>query len=90
MALQSKATFKTQAAAIATALNAALVDTVTAGKMAFEVRDPHHPLRDLEKWVKMDSDGQFTPNDAYFDSVIDNGFKLNQTLSERVDRYTNS
>ena len=68
MAKPTAANAKTQAAAIAVALNAALSDTILTG-IHPDWKRPEHPMRDFAKWVKMDDQGTFTANDPYIDAA---------------------
>lgn len=69
MALISAAAFKTQTAAMATALTAAYKDSVETA-VALEISDPRHPLRRVMKYFLFNpTTGVVTSNDAYIDSV---------------------
>ena len=69
MALISAAAFKTQVAGIATALSVCYKDTVDT-RMPTEIRNPKHPLRQIEKYLLFDSaTGITTADDAYIDAV---------------------
>lgn len=88
MAKQTATNIKTQAAAIAAALNTSLSDTILTG-IHPDWKRPEHPIRDFSKWVKMDNQGTFTANDAYIDAAhADN--KGGQAYSQKGDRVTNA
>ena len=59
---------KTQAAAIAVALNAGLHDTVLTGIIP-EWKRPDHPMRKTQNWVKMDKAGTYVADDDYLDAA---------------------
>lgn len=69
MTKQSAATIKTQAAAIATALNAIFDDTAATGNMEAAWKDARNPLRDIKNLVTLDNDGQFAANDDFIDDA---------------------
>ena len=88
MAKPTAANAKTQAAAIAVALNAALSDTILTGIFP-DWADPNHPMRAWQKFVKMDVQGTFTANDAYIDAAyLDNHPGV--PYSEKDQRWTNA
>jgi predicted alpha/beta hydrolase len=88
MAKPTAANAKTQAATIATALNAALHDTLLTG-IHPDWKHPGHPMRRWYKFVKMDNQGTFTANDAYIDAAfLDNRNPV--AHSEKDDRTTNA
>lgn len=89
MAKPTAANAKTQAAAIAVALNAALSDTILTGIFP-DWKRPEHPMRDFTKWVKMDIQGTFTANDAYIDAAYADSMNPGQAYSEKSDRVTNA
>jgi hypothetical protein len=89
MAKQTAANIKTQAAAIATALNTSLSDTVLTG-IHPDWKRPEHPIRDFSKWVKMDDQGTFTANDAYIDAAHADSMNPGQAYSEKDNRVTNA
>jgi hypothetical protein len=86
MAKPTAANAKTQAAAIATALNAALHDTVLTG-IHPDWKYPSHPMRKWSKFVKMDNQGTFTADDDYIDSAYADK-EYTSALSKRSDRTT--
>ena len=88
MAKPTAANAKTQAAAIAAALNSALGDTVLTG-IHPDWKDPNHPMRQWEKFVKMDVQGTFTANDAYIDAAFLDK-KNTVPYSDKDDRVTNA
>ena len=88
MAKPTAANAKTQAAAIAVALNAALSDTILTG-IHPDWKRPEHAMRDFAKWVKMDVQGTFTANDAYIDAAHADT-KNGVAYSEKDDRVTNA
>jgi hypothetical protein len=69
MAKQTATVVKTQAAAIATALNTAFDDTGATGNMEAFWKDPRNPLRDIRNLVTLDNAGQFAANDDLIDDV---------------------
>lgn len=81
------ATVKTQAAAIATALNAALGDDTLTG-IAVGWQHPQHPMRKWQNLVKMDNAGTFTANDAYIDQAY-NDKVYTTSYAQKDDRTTN-
>jgi len=81
------AAVKTQAAAIAAALNAALGDDTLTG-IAVGWGDPNHPMRKWDKFVKMDDAGTFTANDAYIDQAY-NDKSYTTSYAEKDNRVTN-
>ena len=88
MAKPTAANAKTQAAAIATALNAALHDTVLTGIFP-DWKHPQHPMRKWQNFVKMDDQGTFSADDAYIDAAFaDNVYT--KKYNERDDRTTNA
>ena len=74
MAKQTAATIKTQAAAIATALNTAFDDTASTGNMEAAWKDPRHPLRDIKNLVTLDNAGQFAANDDFIDAAYSGAY----------------
>jgi len=74
MAIQSAATVKTQAAAIATALNTIFDDPLNTGNMHNYWKDARNPLRAIENLVVLDDAGQFTANDDFIDAVYDGSY----------------
>lgn len=89
MAKPTAANAKTQAAAIAVALNAALSDTVLTG-IHPDWKQPGHPMRKWQNFVKMDVQGTFTANDAYIDAAHADGMNSGTVYSEKDDRVTNA
>ena len=74
MALETEANFKTQVAAIAAALTIAWSDTVKT-EIAAEIKNPHHPLRKLLKFLIFDSaTGVVTADDAYVTAAYAGNF----------------
>ena len=70
MALVTNTVYKTQAAAVATALTTIYQDTSASNKVASEIADPKHPLRDVVKLLNYDpKTGTWTSNDALIDAV---------------------
>jgi hypothetical protein len=69
MAIQTAATIKTQAAAIATALNVIFDDTGATGNMEATWKDARSPLRDIKNLVTLDNVGQFAANDDFVDAA---------------------
>ena len=71
MARQSAATVKTQAAAIADALNTAFHDTAGGNGTTMHAfwKDARNPLRDIRNFVTLDDDGQFAADDDFIDDV---------------------
>lgn len=88
MAKPTAANAKTQAAAIAVALNSALHDTVLTGIFP-DWATAGHPMRQWQRFVKMDVQGTFTANDAYIDAAYLNN-KNGVAYSEKDDRNTNA
>ena len=88
MAKPTEANAKTQAAAIAVAINAALSDTILTGNFP-DWKDPNHPMRDILKWVKMDDQGTYTADDAYLAAAY-NDTHYTKPLATRSDRVTNA
>ena len=86
MAKPTEANAKTQAATIATAINAALSDTILTGVFG-DWKDPSHPMRDFSKWVKMDKQGTYTADDAYITAAYADT-SYTKPLSTRSDRFT--
>lgn len=87
MAKESAANIKTQAAAIATALNTALGDTVLTGIHEDWLR-PEHPMRQIHNLVKLSAAGVFSANDDYIDAAYaDKEYTV--SFAERVDKITN-
>ncbi len=89
MAKPTAANAKTQAAAIAVALNAALSDTILTGIHPDWSR-PGHPMRKWQNFVKMDDQGTFTANDAYIDAAFADSMSPGVAYSEKDDRVTNA
>ena len=87
MAKQTLVNVKTQAAAIATALNTALSDTVLTGIHPDWSR-PEHPMRDFYKWVKMDDAGTFSAHDDYLDAAYADT-QYTKGYNQKSDRVTN-
>ena len=71
MAIQLEATVKTQAAAIATALNVIFDNTASTGNMEANWKDARNPLRTITNLVTLGNDGQFAANDDYITGVYD-------------------
>lgn len=79
---------KTQAAAIATALNAALGDDTLTGIFT-GWKHPQHPMRKWQNFVKMDVQGNFVADDDYLDAAYaDNSYT--KPYSDKDDRTTNA
>jgi predicted alpha/beta hydrolase len=89
MAKPTVANAKTQAAAIATALNSALSDTVLTGIFP-DWKEPGHPMRKWQNFVKMDDQGTFTANDAYIDAAYADSMNPGVAFSEKDNRVTNA
>ncbi len=87
MAKQSLVTIKAQAAAIATALNAALGDTLLTG-IAVDFKDPRHPIRKWAKWVSMNDAGVFSADDSYLDEAYADR-NYTKGINTRDDKITN-
>ena len=69
MALITAAAFKTEVAAMATALSAVYKDS-SAARMPLEISNPMHPLRQIDKYFNFDANtGIVTPDDAYVDAA---------------------
>ena len=86
MALITAAAFKTEVAAMATALSAVYKDTVLA-RMPEEIRNPMHPLRKIEKYFIFNADtGVVTPDDAYVDDAYAG---LTPSKGNPFDKVTN-
>ena len=81
MATPTATVVKAQLALAATALTTAHKDSVLGG-VAFEFRNPHHPIRQLERLFNFDpATGVYTSDDAYVDSVYA-GFAPNKSIRE--------
>ena len=89
MAKPTAANAKTQAAAIAVALNAALSDTILTGIFP-DWNQPSHPMRQWQRFVKMDVQGTFTANDAYIDAAFADNMSPGVSYSEKDDKVTNA
>ena len=88
MAKPTEANAKTQAAAIAVAINAALSDTILTGIFP-DWKRPEHPMRDIMSFVKMDDAGTFVADDAYITAAY-NDTRYDKGYSEKEDRVTNA
>jgi hypothetical protein len=88
MAKPTAANAKTQAAAIAVALNAALHDTEATGIFP-DWKHPGHPMRQWHKFVSMDVQGTFSADDDYIDAAYANKVHT-KPLSTREDKTTDA
>ncbi len=88
MAKPTAANAKIQAAAIATALNSALHDTLLTG-IHPDWKDPNHPMRNWRKFVQMNDQGTFTANDAYIDAAFADASSPGVSYKQKDNRVTN-